>query len=180
MDPTLLTEIEKTIKQINPAAPIYKTVKGEIDLKHIIGISAFRLPPPEVAEEDSHAHSEDCDHSHDLPPNHYELRGISSLQVTCGILNKSQLEKLDVWIRIALWENKIEGASSDLKILRCKGAFTSERGVHHVLQGVRSMYEISELPATDSMGVPDTGKIVLIGKGLDDSVRKSLEHVLAG
>lgn len=100
--------------------------------------------------------------------------------MACGILNESQLEKLDVWIRTALWENKIEGVSSDLKILRCKGAFTSEKGVHYVLQGVRSMYEISELPATDSMGVPDTGKIVLIGKGLDDPVRKSLERVLAG
>ncbi|KAH9480576.1 COBW domain-containing protein 2 [Psilocybe cubensis] len=189
VDPSLLAETEATIKQINPAAPIYKTVKGDIDLKHIIGISAYRLPPPDMskpdgnADDDTHVHSEDCEHTHELPPNHYELRGISSLQVSCGILSEAQLDKLDVWIRTALWENKIEdggGGTSDLKVLRCKGAFTSEKGVHYVLQGVRSMYEISELPSTDSMGVPDTGKIVLIGKGLDDAVRKSLEHVLAG
>lgn len=180
VEPTVLAETENMIRQINPVAPVYKTVKGEIDLKHIIGISAFRLPPPEVPADDTHIHSDDCDHPHDPPPNHYELRGISSLQVACSILSQSQLDKLDEWVRTALWENRIEGLSSEIQVLRCKGAFTSENGVHHVLQGVRSMYEISELPAAESIGIPDTGKIVLIGKGLDDAVRKSLELVLAG
>ena len=43
------------------------------------------------------------------------------------------------------------------------------------------MYEISELDtaAVDSLGVPEVGKIVLIGKGLDDNVRQSLDSVLA-
>lgn len=41
------------------------------------------------------------------------------------------------------------------------------------------MYEISELPAAESIGIPDTGKVVLIGKGLGDEVRKSLEGVLS-
>jgi hypothetical protein len=41
------------------------------------------------------------------------------------------------------------------------------------------MYEISEVQAAESMGLPDTGKIVLIGKGLGDSVRKGLESVFA-
>jgi len=183
VDSKVLAETEHTIRQINPAAPIHKTVKGDIDLKHIIGISAFRLPPPDVdeekEEEDTHVHSDDCDHSHDPPPTHYELRGISSLQVKCGVLDQPRLDKLDEWIRTALWENRVEGVSSPIQVLRCKGAFTSDVGVHYVLQGVRSMYEISELPAADSIGVPDTGKIVLIGKGLDDPVRKSLELVLA-
>ncbi|KAF8967128.1 CobW domain-containing protein [Flammula alnicola] len=178
-DPTVLADTENTIKQINPAAPIYKTIKGEIDLKHIIGISAFRLPPPQGTSENNHVHSDNCDHSHDPPPTHYEIRGISSLQVSCGILDQSHIDKLDEWIRTALWENRVEDVSSEVRILRCKGAFTSDKGVQYVLQGVRSMYEISELAAADSIGVPDTGKIVLIGKGLDDSVRKSLELVFS-
>ncbi|KDR82612.1 hypothetical protein GALMADRAFT_1347544 [Galerina marginata CBS 339.88] len=180
VDPKALAETEHTIRQINPAAPIHRTIKGDIDLKHIIGISAFRLPPPEVDEkEDTHVHSDDCDHAHDAPPTHYELRGISSLQVKCGVLDQPRLDRLDEWIRTALWDSRVEGVSSLVQVLRCKGAFTSDKGVHYVLQGVRSMYEISELPAADSLGVPDTGKIVLIGKGLDDPVRKSLELVLA-
>ncbi|KIM43261.1 hypothetical protein M413DRAFT_444074 [Hebeloma cylindrosporum] len=183
VDPNTLKETETTIKRINPAAPVYKTVKGEIDLRHIIGISAFRLPPSEIMGEENnntHIHSDDCDHSNDPPQNHYEVRGISSLQVSCGVLDQPRLDKLDEWIRNALWENQISDApSSKVQILRCKGAFTSDKGVHYVLQGVRSMYEISEMEVTESMGIPDTGKIVLIGKGLDDVVRKSLEHVLA-
>ena len=180
VNPETLLETERMIRQINPAAPIYRTVKGEIDLQHIIGISAFRLPPPDVPA-DNHIHSDDCKdaHDHDAPPTHYELRGISSLQVTCGVLDQARLDRLDEWIRTALWENEIAGAAQAVKILRCKGAFTSDRGVHYVLQGVRSMYEISELPAGDSIGVPSTGKIVLIGKGLDDTARASLERVLS-
>ncbi|KAF8195539.1 CobW domain-containing protein [Pholiota molesta] len=147
-EPKALQETEAIIRQINPAAPIYRTVKGEIDLKHIIGISAFRLPPPD-------------------------------LQVSCGVLDQAHIDKFDEWIRTALWENRVEGSSSEVKVLRCKGAFTSDKGVHYVLQGVRSMYEISELAADPSMGIPDVGKVVLIGKGLDETVRKSLERVLS-
>jgi G3E family GTPase len=182
VEPDTLKETETTIKRINPAAPIHKTIKGEIDLKHIIGISAFRLPPSKMMgeEQNTHIHSDKCDHSNDPPQNHYEIRGISSLQVSCGILDQPRLDKLDEWIRTALWENQISDApSSKVQILRCKGAFTSNKGVQYVLQGVRSMYEISEVEVAESMGIPDTGKIVLIGKGLDDVVRKSLEHVLA-
>ncbi|KAF9485911.1 cobW-domain-containing protein [Pholiota conissans] len=179
VEPSVLLETEAIIRQINPAAPIHRTVKGEIDLKHIIGIAAFRLPPPDVPPLETHVHSENCDHTHDPKPTHYELRGISSLQVSCGVLDQTHIDKLDEWIRNALWENCVKGASSEVKILRCKGAFTSDNGVHHVLQGVRSMYEISELAADASMGVPDSGKIVLIGKGLDEAVRKSLESVLS-
>jgi len=180
VESNVLEETETTIKRINPAAPIHKTVKGEIDLKHIIGISAFRLPPSELMGKNSHIHSDDCDHSHEPPQNHYEIRGISSLQVSCGILDQSHLDKLDEWIRTALWENRVSDVpKSEIQVLRCKGAFTSYKGVHYVLQGVRSMYEISEVQAAESMGLPDTGKIVLIGKGLDDSVRKGLESVFA-
>lgn len=180
VDPSVVNETEGIIRQINPAAPIYRTIKGEIDLKHIIGISAYRKPPPDVVVNDQHVHANDCDHYHEPLPNHYEVRGITSLQVTCGILDQERMDKLDKWIRTALWENRVEDIPSEVQILRCKGAFTSDKGVHYVLQGVRSMYEISELPSFESIGVPDAGKVVLIGKGLQDAVRKSLERVLKG
>ncbi|KAF4617605.1 hypothetical protein D9613_005989 [Agrocybe pediades] len=175
VEPSVVEETESIIRQINPAAPIYRTIKGEIDLKNIIGISAYRKPPPAVEE---HVHTDNCDHTHEKVPNHYELRGITSLQVACGILDQERMDKFDEWIRTALWENRVEDAGAEVQILRCKGAFTSDRGVHYVLQGVRSMYEIAELPATENIGLPDVGKVVLIGKGLEDPVRKSLERVL--
>ena len=186
-DSDVLAETERMIQNVNPAAPVYKTIKGEIDLKNILGISAYRLPPSIPINENPHIHSEHCDHDHEPVPNHYEIRGISSLQVSCPVLDQTHLDKLDEWIRSILWENRIPNSTtsdSEVRVLRCKGAFTSTMGTHYVLQGVQSMYEISELePATaDSsgmVGIPEVGKIVLIGKGLDDNVRRSLDSVLA-
>ena len=73
----------------------------------------------------------------------------------------------------------------DVQILRCKGAFRDgEDSKWHVLQGVRSVYEISELKvqqrgsgSLENIGVPDKGKIVLIGKGLNEKVKESLERI---
>jgi G3E family GTPase len=183
-DSKVLAETERMIQNVNPAAPIYKTIKGEIDLKNILGISAYRLPPSIPVNENSHIHSENCDHDHEPAPNHYEIRGISSLQVSCPALDQTRIDKLDEWIRAILWENRVQDSDSEVRVLRCKGAFTSTTGIHYVLQGVQSMYEISELEPTaaDSLGVvgvPEVGKIVLIGKGLDDNVRESLDSVLA-
>ena len=183
-DSKVLAETERMIQNVNPAAPVYKTIKGEIDLKNILGISAYKLPPTIPINENPHIHSELCgNHDHEPIPNHYETRGISSLQVSCSALDQTRLDKLDEWIRTILWENRIPGSTtidSEVRVLRCKGAFTSTTGIHYVLQGVQSMYEISEMEvaAADSLGVPEVGKIVLIGKGLDDNVRRSLDSVL--
>ncbi|PPR00436.1 hypothetical protein CVT24_004497 [Panaeolus cyanescens] len=200
VSPSDLHETEAIIRSVNPAAPIYRTVKGEIDLGLILGVQSYKLPPPLASDEEKHArvHSDACDHDHDeeeKPLNHYQIRGVTSLQVTCPALSQAQFDKLDEWIRSVLWENKLpapatpsttEGESPEIRVLRCKGAFTSTTGKHYVLQGVRSMYEISELEENvagkdqnehASVGLPDRGKIVLIGKGLDDQVRKSLESV---
>ena len=181
VDSEVLAETERMVQNVNPAAPVYKTIKGEIDLKNILGISAYKLPPSIPINENPHIHSEHCDHDHESAPNHYEIRGISSLQVSCPALDQTRLDKLDEWIRSILWENQVLGSTttdSEVRVLRCKGAFTSTTGIHYVLQGVQSMYEISEMEAADSLGMPEVGKIVLIGKGLDDNVRRSLDSVL--
>lgn len=166
-------------------------------MAHILGISAYTKPPPATEPSDGpskepHVHTADCHHDHDQEPKstHYELRGISSLQVTCPVLKQPQFDRLDEWLRSVLWENRIpedastasseKGESPGLQVLRCKGSFTLEDGTHYVLQGVRNMYEISELDKSSSqrdLGLPDVGKVVLIGKGLDDTVRQSLEKV---
>lgn len=40
------------------------------------------------------------------------------------------------------------------------------------------MYEITPVDARDMVGIPDSGKLVLIGKGLGDPLRESLEAAL--
>lgn len=125
-----------------------------------------------------HVHSEGCGHDEaETAKTHYQIRGISSLQVHCPtLLSQSQLDELDEWIRNALWENRVRGYHQ-VQILRCKGLFGDEKGRWWVLQGVRSVYEISELGDV-GVDVPDRGKIVLIGKGLDENVRASLGSIL--
>ncbi|KAI0793163.1 CobW/HypB/UreG, nucleotide-binding domain-containing protein [Irpex lacteus] len=187
-----ITAIEAQISQLNPTAIIHRTVRGEIDLKHLMGIQAYAARPQAIPTTASghhhheHSEGEDCDHEHpqDTPVHHYELRGISSLQVSCSTLTPSRLEALDEWIRTVLWEGHLPGETTPAQrivILRCKGMFRDDTGKTHVLQGVRDMYEISTLEdgTQEEMGVPDEGKVVLIGKGLDERVRESLVNVLS-
>ncbi|KAI8986085.1 cobW-domain-containing protein [Trametes punicea] len=184
--------IEDIIRGVNPAASIYRTVRGEIDLKYLMGIDAYRSRQllnetrkstahlhDHDAHDDGHGHEHGDDHDHSKTLTHYELRGISSLQIDCPKLTTTQLDKLDEWVRTVLWEKQLpntppSGAGA-IEVLRCKGIFVTDRGELHVLQGVRSLYEISQVEEGDEdLGLPDAGKLVLIGKGLDEKVRHSL------
>jgi G3E family GTPase len=186
--PASLAHTESLIRRVNPIAPIHQTVKGVIDLKCIIGISAYsKLPQSDATNPSLTPYLHDCDSTHDhetkTDTNHYELRGISSLRVECPPLRPETFDKFDQWIRTVLWENHLPEEDSsqnrELLVLRCKGMLTTLSGKRHVLQGVRNLYEIEEIEEADGdLGIPDEGKIVLIGKGLDDVVRHSLEAVL--
>ncbi|RPD62474.1 cobW-domain-containing protein [Lentinus tigrinus ALCF2SS1-7] len=189
---------EEIIRGINPAASFYRTTRGEIDLKDIIGVDAYASRQI-LDESRAQLKSSTCDHPHDhhdhhdhdhhnhdhaKAPTHYEVRGISSLQIDCPKLTEEQMVRLDEWIRTVLWEKQLPGssshASSALEVLRCKGLFVTDTGELHVLQGVRNLYEISKVEQGDEeeLGLPDTGKLVFIGKGLDEHVRHSLvEHL---
>lgn len=182
--PGALAQTEELIRAVNPAAPIHRTIRGDVDLGLIMGISAFTSPPQIqsgiAVTEHSHDNCEDHGtHNHAREPTHYELRGISSLKVSCPLLTQASFDRLDEWIRSVLWENRLPDTAEnqDLQVLRCKGLVTMESG-QYVLQGVRSMYEMVKVGERVDMGVPEPGKIVLIGKGLDDTVRHSLENIL--
>ncbi|KAG6887721.1 hypothetical protein C0995_013315 [Termitomyces sp. Mi166 len=183
--PDVLAEVEFLIQQINPTAPIYHTIRGNVDLDRIMGIGAFTAPPPLTPTPRPASHPHVHTHDHDHEPRHYELRGISSLQVPCPVLSPARFEALDAWIRAVLWENSIPDSptgagASELLVLRCKGLITVEDGTQYVLQGVRSMYDMAKIErgGEGDIGVPQIGKIVLIGKNLDETVRRSLENVI--
>lgn len=189
VSPAEVEVTEEIIRKLNPAAAIHKTVRGEIDLKYIMGIDAYTSQP---LLQQSHIHGEGHGHDHDHgthahEPTHYEIRGISSLQVDCPSLTTAQLDRLDEWIRSVLWENQLPGtnpageyAAPALQVLRCKGMFAVKDGKTYVLQGVRSLYEISKVAPgqEEDASVPVMGKVVFIGKGLDETVRRSIEAVL--
>ena len=110
------------------------------------------------------------------------MRGISSLRVSCRVLSLEQQVRLEEWIRTVLWESQLpehsgETHGSPLEVLRCKGMFGTQSGQTFVLQGVRNLYELEPLVG-GNLGLPEHGKLVFIGKGLDDTVRKSLEKIV--
>jgi len=189
VSPEALTRTEHLINQVNPAAPIYRTARGEINLECIIGISAYSksLAPMSSNPTTTHVHTRECDHAHGHNQekthiNHYEFREISSLRIECPRITPEAFDKFDQWIRTVLWENRLpdDSTSRNLLVLRCKGFLSLTTGKRYILQGVRSLYEMDEVTdgSDTNMGIPDEGKIVLIGKGLDGVIRGSLETAL--
>jgi len=185
-----LSRLESMIISINPTAPIKRTVKGQLDLAAILGLGAYSaksnfydsaLSGPAAEHNfhsthpnDSHVHDEHCSH----------LNDISSLQIPVPILLPTQLEQVDKWVRTILWEGRIpgrheSGTGEKLEVLRCKGVWSTAEGRTFVLQGVRSLYETTEMEKSNVEDVKSAeGKIVLIGRGLDSSVYDSLTSIL--
>ncbi|KAJ8508217.1 hypothetical protein ONZ45_g9482 [Pleurotus djamor] len=174
-------DLKDIIFSVNPAAPVYTTVRSEIDLKYILDLKAY-TSGPDVRMVNIHSHNhvdgDNCtkdDHHHGT---HYEKRGISSIQASCPVLTQAQFDRLDEWIRSVLWDGVLpnQGGVDKIEVLRCKGLFSLQSGAQYVLQGVRSMYEIEKV-AGEIVGIPDEGKVVFIGKGFNQDVRKSLEQI---
>jgi len=184
-----LQATEDLLSKINPAVTIHRTVRADIDLEHVLNIRAYAsrvLSPAGAPPSDDHDHDH-ASHDHEKPDEesstHYEVRGITSLRVSCSVLSPEQLAHLEEWIRTVLWESQLPEHSADtqeksLEVLRCKGMFGTQSGQTFVLQGVRNLYELEPLVG-DDVGLPGHGKLVFIGKGLDDTVRKSLEKIIS-
>jgi G3E family GTPase len=138
-----------------------------------------------------HEHTYQSDHNEvdhsDHAHHHYTAKGISSLQISCPPLDSpARLNKLDEWIRTLLWENRLldhtkvenEGDPSSLQILRCKGIFRMHSGEEYVLQGVRNIYDLHEAGFNNGAS-SEMGKVVFIGKGLDENVKQSFQAIFS-
>ena len=178
-----LQATEDLISKINPIVTVHRTVRADIDLKHVLNIRAYASRNLSHAGTPSSGDHDHASHDHETADNklstHYEVRGITSLRVTCPLLSSEQQERLEEWIRTVLWECRLPADTDQkpLEVLRCKGMFGTQSGQTFVLQGVRNLYELEPLVG-DDIGLPEHGKLVFIGKGLDDSVRKSLESII--
>lgn len=176
-----ISKLEGIIHGINPLATTHRTTQSNLELGLVMNLNAYasRVPPPSVLETEHHHVDGKCVDPESHPkPTHYTIRGISSILLPVPVLPAAQVEVLDEWIRTVLWEHKLpnEEDVGGLDVLRCKGMFRTDQGEIYVLQGVREMYDLSPAESTgDSDGAGEIGKLVFIGKGLDDRVRSSLE-----
>jgi G3E family GTPase len=184
-----LQDTEDLLLKINPVVTIHRTERANIDLRHVVNIRAYTSRVPLHVDTPFDDHDHDHDHtshndkrSDDEHSTHYQVRGITSLQVSCPVLSPERQGRLEEWIRTVLWESQLpEGSAGThdrpLEVLRCKGIFGTLSGQTLVLQGVRNLYELEPLVG-DNVGLPEHGKLVFIGKGLDGAVRESLEKIL--
>lgn len=173
----LISATEKAIKSLNDSISIYKTVKGEVPLDKVLNLDAFKARPQlslDFGQED-HSHDEDDSHNHD------HFRGVSSISFPLPIMSPEQEKRLDLWLQKLLWADafteKSETEATSLKILRCKGVYWTQNGNQAVIQGVQSIYEITTVASEQ---VPLQGKLVLIGTGLGDDLKRSLNDSIHG
>ncbi|KAH0565457.1 hypothetical protein GP486_001157 [Trichoglossum hirsutum] len=111
----------------------------------------------------------DVGHSHIDP-------AISTLTLTLPRISNDQLEALDAWLQAVLWDRTLPppespgaAAHSGFEVHRLKARVCLAGGSVKFVQAVRDVFEI--LDARDGSAqtgpcMPETGKIVLIGRGL--------------
>ncbi|ELU38988.1 CobW domain-containing protein [Rhizoctonia solani AG-1 IA] len=169
-----IQELEQQIRALNPTAPLIQTTHGRVDLSKVLNTGAYNsFKAGNDQKLDVHAHADD--HTHDGDDCHqHDIESISSVQVAIPALSETQLAKLDEWIRLVLWEKLIP----DVEVLRCKGIYHTENGKSYILQGVQTLYDVTELPESDSDIGSGKGKVVLIGRGLSKNITNNLQEYL--
>ncbi|KAL8382804.1 hypothetical protein RB595_006534 [Gaeumannomyces hyphopodioides] len=104
---------------------------------------------------------------------------ISTISIPLGVLQPSQVAKVDKWLQSVLWENELPGTDkaqdkvqdkAKFELHRVKGRLVLSDGGVKMVQGVRELFEIFDSPegkgreAVEDMA--SGGKMVLIGRHL--------------
>ena len=181
-DADLVEEVEGVVRLLNPTLRIRRTVKSRIDLKELFDLHAFSgtRRPPVDNDEDDHDHDhdqedeDDHEHEHDNdhpPPGKH--RSISTVLAPLPPLSSEQYDRLNAFLETLLWNHRLPSDAEPPDILRSKGFITLLDGRQYVLQGVTDLFELKEYTA--SPFTPGAqGKVVLIGRGVNDSLRDEL------
>ncbi|EJD50668.1 cobW-domain-containing protein, partial [Auricularia subglabra TFB-10046 SS5] len=153
--PADVDALEAVIGTLNPTTAVYRTTRGALDLARVLNLSAYAARPEVHGE---HTHGEAAGH-------HDHLDGISSVVLPVPVLTKEEMARMERWLQGMLWEEQLPDGTA-VEVFRCKGVWGTTDGRTHVLQGVRSLYEIvaEEERAWEGGG---SGKLVLIGKGVE-------------
>jgi len=119
---------------------------------------------------------------------------IATISIILNSLSPGKFHGLEAWLRKVLWESKLilpDGTHTDLSDLvsihRLKGRISLDSGQEQMIQGVRDVFEITDMVDTWSQSrgmeevglVPRIGKLVFIGRGLAGQPwKESLEYIL--
>lgn len=101
---------------------------------------------------------------------------ISTITLSLPPLIPRQLSSLESWLRSVLWESFLPQSGHHygskpftFAIHRLKGRFFTTTGAVKMIQGVREVFEIVDLDRGEGREGKEEGKLVLIGRGLDEA-----------
>ena len=144
--------ITKTLRHLNPLAPIVRANRGQVPAHAILGQALHESAP--AADAPAPSTVNEHDHHHD----HIARHGITSVTVTSD--QPLQMAALEGWMRALL---DAQGAD----ILRSKGIVCCADDPRQlVLQSVHMMLE-GQLTAPWPQNTPPQSRLVFIGRNLD-------------
>lgn len=99
------------------------------------------------------------------------MQSITTISIPLPVLTSSQVEAVDEWLRMVLWEYLLPGETfpdhgPHFEIHRLKGRLVLEDGKQKMIQGVRELFDIIDNPSS-GRSEPGQGKMILIGRHLE-------------
>lgn len=166
-----LRQVRERIESINGLARIHVTEKGVVpELEgFLLDLKAYDRITDQDFSRKGHSH---------LDPT------ISTISIPVPTLSPGHLPKVDRWLRTLLWDCELPHfpSASPFETHRLKGRLILDSGEVKMIQGVREIFEIIDLPTSTgeaSQGPPPEGKMVLIGRNLvADDLARSLSMAL--
>lgn len=164
--PEQVSEVEAKVHSINGAARIAHCQYGDIGTGSLIlDLNAYSNTTS--ADILDNVHETDSRHSH-------ADHALSTVVIKLPTLNSQKLADVEAKIQHVLWENDVSG--HNVVVHRLKGKLQVEPGHTKIVQGVREIYEITDV-TYEPEGIC---KLVFIGKGLADAeieLRKMFENI---
>ncbi|OIW32402.1 cobW-domain-containing protein [Coniochaeta ligniaria NRRL 30616] len=167
-----LRQVRERIESINGLAKIHVTKQSEIPQLEGVILDIHAYDSVEVLDQSGKGHS------------HLDAT-ITTISILLPALTSSQVEAIDEWLRMVLWEYMLPGetAAQDgplFEIHRLKGRLVLEDGKQKMIQGVRELFDIIDNPSSGT-SEPGQGKMILIGRHLEEfDFQRSLLAAIEG
>ncbi|KAK9387540.1 CobW/HypB/UreG, nucleotide-binding domain-containing protein [Lipomyces mesembrius] len=98
---------------------------------------------------------------------------ITTITLPLPVMSRDSYKLFDKWLQNLLWEDSVDSHRVEVHRLKAKIVLDSDEIL--IIQGVRDTYDIIPISATDG----SSGKVVIIGKGLDyDILSNSLTKIV--
>ncbi|OCT50927.1 COBW domain-containing protein 1 [Cladophialophora carrionii] len=162
---TELAAVQARISSINGLARIILTKHSHVDNLSgtILNLDAYSTFPAATSSRTAMPDFASKGHSH-LDPT------ISTLTIPLPPFDPQKLPLLVGWLETILWDadERQKGRSTRYEVHRTKGLVRCTDGSSRVVQGVREIFELIEVPPTaDAEKAGAEGKIVFIGRNVD-------------